>query len=1040
MKKLFIFLLVIINVFVLSSCGGQTDWSDVNGYEKAKFMESNHVESDQNLLITIANQENYLKNVEKDKIILKAKTNSSESETKKITAEELKKDAIKDYELKVENNNIAITIPNYEKTIYLVIFNKAITSDNNFAYSYISLLEEFVYSEQPYISAKEDSFVLETVDPIFNVDFKNLTVKDTSKVSFDEAFNQLTVDKCEVSENQLKISTKGKIDNNELGLMKLQKGFFEGNNADLDLYYNIKKVGQSIDQSSIAIKDKQLSFDISFSNKEFTTISTDNIYSVGLDVSKVEIVGDNKNIIRVYSPFEGTIDEAIEKISKSQLYYDENLKDNAFGSLIPSQLNYPSYEVYGEIIEKELVIHFRYHDVVSAGLSAQNVEINSSELTFNGSQNNNSLKEFNLVSNGFDLTIELGKIIDVMSPTLIINTQEGDLKTLWGSDFHFPQLTFSAKQVGNDQLDSNANGEFDESFTKKYLTAKPTIDTLGKALNFIGLAAQFGISVYEGSSTVAIGSLLGLLKMFGLSGDSSNPTIQDVMNKLEDISNLIKSVDRKIDSLKQQVQDDNAALRLGIDKTLFYQYRGFWDGFYRDYIESSENLLRDYTTDMRTYYVNFVRKTEDQVLVLKYFTDDTDKNNVKIVFSIENPNDLGYSLEGFKLSSTKEITLNMSFFESVAELTRKAQGYTNTFDEEFKTCIKNNLKANYSSLSDAELNQLFNDVYAHITSCAQLSAVTQERAKAMRNLFINYADHISGKSTGTSFLNYYFLMLESLYNFQSEAKAEMAQIRVNVKKLLDKFGGFATSMAAFCPGIDKSEITEAYNAAYKYINEHDNLRSVSENEEYSYTLNRKITSKAVRCSFDKGYEKAGTNKCSFFCNYRTYDEVTGKVIDVINKSNLVNDSNLTVIYYRADNIIRTAGKQGEVALYSYFKNMGIISNKVISKYDGTNVITSYDGINSLSSTNFIVICTSYGVGNYFDYGVSYAYRGKKEASCWSGREASGTIYDLNSRTVVSNVIDRLANYDEAHWYWSTDEHWGFEEFLIGRTSLAILKV
>ena len=71
----------------------------------------------------------------KDKIIVKARGNNSSSDTKELTGAELQKDAIKDYELLVEDNNIKITLPSYEKSIYVVVFNKSITKDNNFFYS-----------------------------------------------------------------------------------------------------------------------------------------------------------------------------------------------------------------------------------------------------------------------------------------------------------------------------------------------------------------------------------------------------------------------------------------------------------------------------------------------------------------------------------------------------------------------------------------------------------------------------------------------------------------------------------------------------------------------------------------------------------------------------------------------------------------------------------------------------------------------------------------------------------------------------------------
>ena len=309
----------------------------------------------------------------------------------------------------------------------------------------------------------------------------------------------------------------------------------------------------------------------------------------------------------------------------------------------------------------------------------------------------------------------------------------------------------------------------------------------------------------------------------------------------------------------------------------------------------------------------------------------------------------------------------------------------------------------------------------------------------MRNLFINFAKQLAGTATGTSKMVYYYKMLESLYNFQSEAKAEMLQFRVNMKRLLDKYAGYATIMSQFCPGIDKGEITDAYNDAYNYIKNNDNMRQVGQNQDYCYTINSKVAANVVRCSFDKGYTNALKNNCTFFYNYRVYNEETNKTIDVVNNTKLLSDANLKIIHARAVNLLHQAGKSGTVDLLEYFKGKGIITTNMQKKYNGNETITSYGGINDLSTTNFNVICTSKGVGRYFSYERTYAYRGKEEANCWSGREASGTLFNLSTATSSANHINRMARYDESHWYWSTDEHWAFEEYRTGKVAFAIIR-
>ncbi len=112
------------------------------------------------------------------------------------------------------------------------------------------------------------------------------------------------------------------------------------------------------------------------------------------------------------------------------------------------------------------------------------------------------------------------------------------------------------------------------------------------------------------------------------------------------------------------------------------------------------------------------------------------------------------------------------------------------------------------------------------------------------------------------------------------------------------------------------------------------------------------------------------------------------------------------------------------------------------KYEGKEVIVSYGGINSLTSTNFLTQCVGEGSGDYFAVGREYNYGEIHGGKWWSGREATGAIYNLDFRSVTDNAIERYARYDQIHWYWSTDEHWSYESKFgdeVGRVALMFLK-
>lgn len=1034
MKKIFSLFLALMCVMVFISCGKNVDWTDNNGYQDAKKLESSHVESNNKLVMNISNKDNYLKNITKDMIIVKERKTIENDNEQALTTAELKADNIKDYELEVGEKEIKITLPEYKESLYMVVFNKALTNDNKYAYAYFSLLNEKEFVDQPYVKIIENKYIAGDEDPLFSINYYNMEIADKSKMTFGEGFNGLSSIRVIDGDNQISIATDGVIGNADYGTITLNSGFFKNIDYEVDLYFDIDFVAFHIDSSSLKYENNILSFNVVFSNRHFENTEDINVTFGDYEIENLEIVGNN-DTIKVSIRYSGDINDAIGdlfglklKISSSTKNIEDEMMFNIYR---------PEFYAYATMVDKELTLNYRYYDVIVGNITEDLIEIESDILSFEDN-GNAKIKSFTERSNGFDLTIELNDLMDVAFGNVKIKPTAGLFKTLWGEEVNASDCLFECLQERKVVL--TATGEYDESFTEKMITASPDIDTFAHVLMFVGYAAQFGASVYSGNPASAIGSVLSMLQLFGLTGKSGEPTIQDVLNKLEDMANQLKSIDRKIDSLKQEVLDQAVATQLGIDKILFNQYRMAWEDFYQSYIEKLDTYLWSYTTDIRTYFVNFVMNNEDVTLELKYFTKDNEN-----VFSLESPNFPGSSVEGYPYATSKDVIIKKMYFTEVQDLVRKAQGYSDDFDATFRKCLKAYLEAENPTITEEELNSLINDIYAQITGQAQFETVSGDvnvnRAKDITISFINFAKQLSGKATGTSKMTYYFKMLESLYNFQSEAKDEILQFRVNMKRLLDQYAAFATSMAQFCPGINKKDITDAYVDAYNYIKDNTNLRTVNDGEEYCYPINSKISCKAVRCSFDKGYDNSGHNNCTFWCYYRTYDEQTDNTVDVVNNSKLLSNANLGIINARALNILRTNGiSTDNYNFYSYLRERNIITKAIRDKYSGSDVITSYAGINSLSNSNVNLLCTSYGVGDYFEYGTRYKYKGSREGNCWSAREATGNIYNLNSNTQIDSIIDILGQYDESHWYWSTDEHWGFELYMTGRTALVFIRV
>ena len=374
MKRIFGFLFVLCALFVLISCGNGVDWNDSNGFNNAKYLESTHKEDSEKLVINVDNKDSYLSNITKDKIIVKARNSVSSSDTKELTGAELQKDAIKDYELLVENNNVKITLPSHDKDIYVVVFNKTITKDNNFAYAYTSLVEEN-YSHQPYVNVEDNQYICGDENPVFSIEYKYITIKDKTKIEFSNAFKDLTLMSCQVDSEFIKIVTDGTIANGDFGFVTLKGGFFEGIDTDIDLYFDICSVAYHIDCSTLKLENNELSFVALFSNKSFDNIGIDNVNFDPFNISKVEIVGEKKNGLKIYIPYEGTFDEVLAQLAYGKIVVDEDLTDNLSGMDISFDINFPTFDLYSELKGKNLIIHFRYHDAIKKDIKMDNIQI-----------------------------------------------------------------------------------------------------------------------------------------------------------------------------------------------------------------------------------------------------------------------------------------------------------------------------------------------------------------------------------------------------------------------------------------------------------------------------------------------------------------------------------------------------------------------------------------------------------------------------------------------------------------------------------------
>ena len=1072
MKKKANLMLALLFGFSLSlgpiACGEQVaDWSDIDAFSNAKNLTSSYAIEDNKLTITVNNEGSYLKNVSKANIVFRDASKEINTDKKQLSGNDLVNSGIKEYKLEVLDKFVRLTLEDYKQTLYYVVFNKAITGDKNYAYATANLVQNIDVAHKNAYVIEKGKYTDGQTDPSFTIGFDGLSVKDPTKISFSHAFEGLSYQESAVGKNEITISSKGTISKDEIGIISLGEGFFEDTDYKSELYLGISPIGYAIDNTSFHQNDNEIGFDVLLTGSSFKNgISKEDVVVPGHSVTSLEL-NEKKDSLYVSFASDQSLDETLDGLKGKFLVIPKTAIAHPLEEDIKIEfdINSPTTSIDATLQGKQLKLGVRYYDIIEADIHSGLIDIDSPELIFDGEGANASVSSIEDHPNGFDVYIATDEAIPNINGTLNI-IESAKFKTLWGSTYHFDPLSFSAGQLQDGEPVYKAlyaKRGYDENFEQKVIDSSPTIEAVSKVLQFAGYAAQLGASIYSGNAVAGIGSVLSILSLFGINGDSGQPTMQDVMNKLNAISDQLKSIDTKIDSLKQQMSDSQAALQLGIDKILFNQYRANWDGFRENYVQKMEDYLRNFQTDLHSYYIEFVRNAADVTLKLQYVT-----HSEKPALCIENPKDPGYSLEGEKITSNKEVKITKSFFGEASESIRKTQGYNSQFDMIFQKCIGANLKNDNPSITDEELKELTSEVYAHITGQALLNVAKENIAKDVTNLFINFCHQLIGKGLVSSRIFDYFKMLECYYNFESEAKNEFLAFRSNIKVTLDRFAGFATMVSNFCPGIERKGIADAYMETAKYIKDHDNIRVTDQCVpefaddmnwlvDYSYVANSKIASLILKAGFSIGFNNANSNSCSLYANLKFSNYINAAIeqdaSSYINNSRLLSSSTLQTMLKREINRRNTEGiSTNGLNLFNYLDSKGFINDqyssiRYVSKSQGhgetlpdqPKAITSYDGIQDLSTTSFLTYCLAKGNGDYFSTGSNYNY-GDRSSGNWGGHEIRGTVYDMEKNEIYSSAMNRVCWYNEAHWYWIHDEHWAFEEYFDAFYGMAFIRV
>ena len=1035
------------------------DWSYSDYDLENAYKLKTSVETNNGLKISLSSDREIFKsNLRKKSILFVSKASCEIFDYNYLSTADLKQVRIQEYDLSdVTSKSFTVTLKEYEKTDYYVIVDAGSTTIGRLAIGTASLTDySTIIDATPSFDLEEDPYYANSKDPSLLVSFSHVEVKDMSKVELGEAFSDLTFENSELTEagDQIKISTTGFIKNGRYGTITLEQGFFEDVDYDVTLYAEIDNALAYLDQTTLALEGNTFSFNvISTANAFISNVSTMNA-AFAREIDKISIADVSKvdaHTIRVEASVTNDIsdnlDSVIDYLHGVSLTLKECFDDLHGAFPVGMHVNYPKAVVVPAISPSgnELRLSVKFHNAQEAQWEASDISFIGGNLVLEGEAQNATQTAFVRENNGFEVTYALDSSIGNRVEGVIV-TQNNKLKTLWGAPF-VETATFDSTFYGaTNELGAVPS---DIQIEEKAITADVDPHDVARGALSVIYAAEFGASVLSDSVPSAVGSLASLLGLWLNSGSTyGDPTIADVLAKLDQMDKKLDDISAKVDALSDLIVQSSTAELMGIDKILYNQYRSNWDTFNTNYVEPMDNMIRDYLTNIRSGLLDVATSEDDFNIRIVWAYND----NNELVVTLEDPHNPGYDQDGNEIEEFHSLTIPASYFQPARDAYNESRIYPNNFPVILQNCFKAYLQDNPMENLDEQ------GIYYTLMNNISKNAVTRQEAMDFYNLFVNYTAGLSGKTTGTSKLTEFYSMMDCYFNFEKEEADSSRNVRANVAFNLVKYTQIAHNFAMYSgAAIDFEELAANYKAVHDYIQTDSHAHSgLTTNKDFSYVTGTTIRTDLIHTSWNMSFSNTTTFKASF-----KFYSSAGREI-AVNNTVIFSEIDLSRVYRRYLYLFQN-GDTTDQTFSIYLQNLSIIPRTYIDQYynafhdnkgeplidytrNGLPVLVSYGSLSSLSSEKFNIVQGAKGDGSYVSEGTVYTYKTatksglSADSSYWSGQEVTGKLVYLNGGLgECANYIDRYARYDESHSYWRHDEHWGFNTFSAGRYCLCFFK-
>lgn len=843
LKRMVALLLAVIICLSVAACKNAPSWDGKweitdTDYENMKIAEVISTENDGTRYVTLSAEDiSYKSEVKSDSVrvvaypVSKASVESLSTDDIAQSSEEIFKETILE-EVTAERKDdktleLSFKEPEYDYyCMYLYYVHKEAVDGNAFVLGFDNIcLEESTTPEAKITTNLKNG----QENPTLELKLTNAKTVENIKaedITLSGAFENLKATAVTSDGDTITIKTEGEVDvtSAAYGYVQLSENATDAG-AKILAMLEVDNLDAFIDAESFALENGLLSFDVDVYGKTLEISNDELAPLVTLEGYKVDSVkiSDDKTSFRLYVKTEkSSIDDAVSALNGKALEIDSKAVG---GDGIYVEITASCSSLGGVIKTLDKPEGDSDKFKVTAQLFARNgelKELSKSDIKFSGDFEGAEVTSVKNTDNGCDIefTFSADKNRAIFNGYAEIS--EGKLVDLWGtkSDNNSAGLSYAFET-------SKAGGNAIDNLVEKFSNYSSE-DLINDIVNIATIIQSSTLSeFYSGDFVGAIFSLLGV-------DTGSDGETAEILSIVTDIKTMVNNLDCEIKDLKSTVEEYGDDIIAESKKNTLIALESKWSAFNTNYVEPLDKTVNSYISNCRRSLVDYIKSGHGNELKLYY--DEEGK------LAIPDKNNTAYSVDAKKIDKSKTVTIKLDddTFQSCDDVfSKKGFKYSDELVEALKTDLGNAVKKmNENGDKSIEYTEKTGEIlYGYIFLRFSFNHLSNDFMNNIRNDYVNFCKQIY---EGQAILNTFDEMMKYKYNFQSEAKQDMENIRKSLVVMLYNYGITASFVEKYDTS-DNKDITEANHKAIDYIKNHSGLYDEPEGYSYCYVVNRPIT-------------------------------------------------------------------------------------------------------------------------------------------------------------------------------------------------------